>query len=154
MYPVLKVEHRNQINWMELRLQTSKKEWTDCSTCMCFILSGKLGLLVKFFYVGRTPASWAGPSDGQSQLGFLCTYIRYALYIQCILVRFRCKIVKKKKNVIFSHVDICFEKTGFKEQTMVYVRKSCLLLGVKAGEIPFVPTIFLCLKCRICLKIL
>jgi hypothetical protein len=26
--------------------------------------------------------------------------------------------------VIFSHVDICFEKTGFEDQTKVYLRKS------------------------------
>jgi hypothetical protein len=41
--------------------------------------------------------------------------------------------------VIFSHVNIRFEKKGFKDQTMVYVRKSCLSPSNKAGEIPFVP---------------
>jgi hypothetical protein len=37
-------------------------------------------------------------------------------------------------------------ETGLEEQTRVYVRKSCLSLGDKAGEFPFVPAIPLCLK--------
>jgi hypothetical protein len=63
---------------------------------------------------------------------------------------FNVKIVKKRKKkrnlVIFSQADICFEKTGLEEQTMVYVRKSCLSPGDKARENPFVPAIPLCLK--------
>ncbi len=47
--------------------------------------------------------------------------------------------------MIFSHVDICFEKTGLEERTMVYVRKSCLSLGDKPGNFHSVPAIFLCL---------
>jgi hypothetical protein len=48
--------------------------------------------------------------------------------------------------VIFSHVEICFQKTEFEEQTMMYVTKSCLSPGSKAKEIPFVPALPLCLK--------
>ncbi len=43
------------------------------------------------------------------------------------------KIFKKKKK-------------GFEEPMMVYVRKSCLSPSNKAGDIPFVPAIPLCLK--------
>ncbi len=56
-------------------------------------------------------------------------------------VRFQCKIVRRNL-VIFSHVDIRFEKNGFEEQTMVYMRKSCLSPNNKAREIAFVPAIF------------
>ncbi len=62
----------------------------------------------------------------------------------------RCQILmlncKKKFLVIFSHVDICFQKKGFEERMMVYVRKSCLSFSDKAGEIPFVTTVPLYLK--------